>query len=298
MCTIFTVVKNSNVFYCNNEDNERETDETFIVFIPSQTIPSEWLFPDTNELLRSYGFVLVGVREEKTLYPQGGMNEHGLAFDINFLPQMQFKGIEGKPWRRGFNFFDLMMVNKNITEIQEFYETHHQSSGMWGAGQIHFADASGKAMIAGMTKDGELGFKFREEEEFLISTNFSLLNPESKIGFPCERYDTAEKMLKELIGKDQITVEELANILDVVKLEFGKLGPKAGTFYSNIFDLRRKKIYLYHLQDFSKVKKFELKQELKKELVNDKIYNFADNAEEERFMFERMQVHIIEDLFK
>jgi penicillin V acylase-like amidase (Ntn superfamily) len=298
MCTIFTVVKNSNVFYCNNEDNERETDETFIAFIPPQIVPSEWIFPDTEESFDSYGIVLVGVRKGKILYPQGGMNEYGLAYDINYLPEAQFNGIEGKPWRSGFNFFDLLMVNKNITEVVEFFQAHNQSAGLWGAGQIHFADGSGKAVIAGITKEGELGFNFKEEEEFLISTNFSLLNPENKIGFPCERYDTAGRMLKELISKKQIIIGELTKILEAVKLEFGKLGPKTGTFYSNIFDLVRKEVYLYHLQDFSKVKEFDLKQELEKELTNEKKYKFADNTEEERFVFERMKVHIIEDLFK
>jgi penicillin V acylase-like amidase (Ntn superfamily) len=298
MCTIFTVRKNSSIFFCNNEDNERATDETFIAFITAQPVPSEWIFPGTTEEIHSYSFVLVGVRDGDLLYPQGGMNEHGLAFDINALPKMLFKGIEGKAWKNGFNFFDLLMINKSVSEVIEFYQTYGQPSRQWGAGQIHFADCTGNAMVVGISNEGKLAYKFNEDKEYLISTNFSLLNPEIKVGYPCKRYITAEKMLERLIKKDLITVEELALILDAVKLEFGILGPNAGTVYSNICDLKRKELYLYHYSDFSKFKKFNLKQKFQEEYNNKHKYMFADNAEEERFNFEKMQVFIIENLFK
>lgn len=298
MCTIFSVCKNSNVFFCNNEDNKRKTNETFIAFFPPQTVPSDWIFPDTTGTLNSYGFVLVGVREGDILFPQGGMNEHGLAYDINALPKMLFKGIEGKPWSSAFNFFDLLMVNKDISDILEFYQIYNQPTRQWGAGQIHFADATGNAMIAGITKEGELGFAFREDKEYLLSTNFSLLNPDNKEGYPCQRYDTAEEMLEQLNRKEQLTVEQLVNILDAVKLEYGKLGPNVGTVYSNIFDLTRKELYLYHLHNFSEVRRFDFNQELKKVYAYNQEYRFAEDAEKERFKFEKMHVYIIEELFE
>ena len=298
MCTIFTVCKNSEVFYCNNEDNQREPNETFIAFIPPQPIPSEWIFPDTTETLHSYGFVLVGVREGNILFPQGGMNEYGLAFDINFLPKMFFKGIDGKPWNCGFNFFDLLIGNRDISDLIDFFQMHKQASSQWDVGQIHFADSTGRAMITGITKEGELGFKFKEDKEYLISTNFSLLNPENKIGYPCQRYNTAKEMIEKLIIKEEISIEDLTKILDSVKLEFGILGPNTGTVYSNIYDLTRKQLYLYHWQDFSKVKGFDLIQKLKEVNTYSQEYRLADNTEKERFDFKKMQVYIIEELFE
>ena len=297
MCTIFTISKNGEVFFCNNEDNQRNTDETFIAFFPPQNFPSEWIFPDTTDTLNSFGFVLVGVRKGDKLFPQGGMNEYGLAYDINALSNVWFKGIEGKAWIGGFNYFDLLMINKDITDILNHYQTYYQSAKHWGAGQIHFADATGQAMVAGITKNGELGFTFMEDKRYLLSTNFSLLNPDNKEGYPCQRYDKAEEMLEQLVKKDQISVGELTNILDAVKLEYGKLGPNIGTVYSNVCDLTRKELYLYHLHDFSKVKKFDLTKELKNEYKNRQEFIFADNAEKERFTFEKMHVYIIVELF-
>ena len=226
------------------------------------------------------------------------MNEYGLAYDINALPKMLFKGVEGKPWSCAFNFFDLLMINKNISDVLNFFQIHNQPTQQWGAGQIHFADATGKAMVAGITNEGILGFKFREDKEYLISTNFSLLNPDSKIGYPCKRYNTAEEMLEQLIKEEKITVEKLADILDAVKLEFGILGPKAGTVYSNICNLTKKELYLYHLNNFSEVRRFDLRQDLKNIDFYHQDYRFADDSEKGRFIFEKMQVYIIEDLFE
>jgi len=279
-CTIFTASKNGKTLTGNNEDFC--STNAIIRFIP----PSQG----------KYGRVFVGFNGDANY--QGGMNEHGLAFDINALPKMFFKGIEGNPWRSGFNFFDLLMVNKDISDILKFYQTYHQPTQQWGAGQIHFADVSGNAMVAGITKEGELGFNFKEDKEYLISTNFSLLNPENRVGYPCERYSTAERMLEQLIKEEKISVEKLANILGAVKLKYGKLGPNIGTVYSNICDLTRKILYLYHLHNFSEVKRFDLKKELKKDYTYSQEYTFADNAERERFIFEKMQVYIIEELFE
>ena len=127
MCTVFSVSKNGKVFFGNTEDNIRKIDETFIVFIPSQKFPAKWIYPDREDILTNYGCVLLGVRSGNTLYPQGGMNEHGLAYDINALPLVQFNGIEGKPWKGGFNYFDLLMTTRNIDEVIDHFNSANYS---------------------------------------------------------------------------------------------------------------------------------------------------------------------------
>jgi len=72
-----------------------------------------------------------------------------------------------------------------------------------------------------------------------------------------------------------------------VKLKFGILGPNTGTVYSNICDLTRKQLYLYHMQDFSKVKRFDLIQKLKEVNTYNQEYRFPDNKEKDRFVFEK-----------
>lgn len=299
MCTIFSVSKGNEVFFGNNEDNIRKKDETFIAFIPSQKVPAKWVYPDRDEIVTSYGFMLLGVREGDKILPQGGMNEYGLAYDINGLPLVPFNGVEGIPWKGGFNYFDLLMNTKNIDEVIEHFKTFKQRPHQWGAGQIHFADVTGKAVVIGINEKGDLGFTFKGTKDYLISTNFSLNNPNNTYGFPCRRYEIASKKLEILSRQSQIDKEDCVDILDTVKFQYGKLEENHGTVYGNVFDLVKRKIYLYHLDDFSNTRIFQLDAELKQIEKNMGVskYTFKDNSIKERFNFVKIQVQIIKDLF-
>lgn len=299
MCTIFTVSRQDSVYFANNEDNQLNEDETFIAFIPSQEIPSNWIYPDKNGFFTNYGFMLVGVRKNNKLLPQGGMNSCGLSYDINGLPSVPFKGNKGKPWKFGFNYFDLLMTAKNIEEVVQHFQTYEQEPHQWGAGQIHFADSRGKAVVIGINENGELGFFYKENQDYLISTNFNLNNRNDSRGFPCRRYEIANRMLENLSEKKQLDFKNCVEILDATKVDYGKNEPKTGTVYSNVFDLVKKEIYLYHLHDFSKVKRFELASELNKimKVKHKPKYAFEDDAVFERFNFTNMSVYIIKHLF-
>ena len=299
MCTIFSIAKGNKVFFGNTEDNIRKEDETFIAFIPSQNIPARWTYPDRNDIITNYGFMLLGVRQGDKLFPQGGMNEHGLAYDINFLPSVQFNGVKGKPWNCGFNYFDLLMNTKNIDEVINHFRAYTQSPHQWGAGQIHFSDATGKSVVVGINEEGDLGFSFKEDKDYLISTNFSINNRKEKIGYPCKRYDKANEKLEILSKQKQISTEDCTRILEAVKIQYGKLEPKHGTVYGNVFELVQKTIHLYHLDDFINARVFQLNSELARVQKDNRKTEFTlmDNAIEERFNFENLEVHIIDSLF-
>ena len=299
MCTIFSVSKEDHVFFGNTEDNIRKRDETFIAFIPSQKFPAKWIYPNRDDYLTNYGFVLLGVREGNILYPQGGINEHGLAYDINALPLAHFNGVEGNPWKGGFNYFDLLMTAKNIEEVIEHFATHKQHSRQWGAGQIHFADANKKSVVLGIDEQGNLGGIQKDSKEYLVSTNFSLNNSNSKIGYPCWRHETASNMLEDLSNQEFIDQEDCKKILDAVKIQYGKQEPNHGTVYGNVFDLIQKNLWLYHLDDFSETRMFQVMQELK-HIEKNQIQStsrFADDSIEERFNFKIIDVRIIDSLF-
>jgi hypothetical protein len=91
-----------------------------------------------------------------------------------------------------------------------------------------------------------------------------------------------------------------AEILNSVKIQYGKKEPHHGTVYGNVFDLVHKEIQLHHLDDFSKAKTYSLKDEL--ERVKDRMlrsdYRISDNSIEERFNFSKMEVRIIDHLFR
>ena len=299
MCTIFSVSKGNKVFFGNTEDNIRKKDETFIAFIPSQKIPAKWIYPDRNDVISSYGFMLLGVRDGDKLFPQGGMNEHGLAYDINYLPSAQFNGVKGKLWNWGFNYFDLLMNTKNIDEVINHFKTYTQHPHQWGAGQIHFSDATGKAVVVGINEEGDLGFSFKDNDDYLISTNFSINNQKDKIGYPCKRYDIANKKLEILSKQKQISTEDCTRILEAVKIQYGKLEPAHGTVYGNVFELVQKTIHLYHLDNFSNSRIFKLNSELARVQKDNRKteFTFIDYAKEERFNFEMIKVHLINNLF-
>ena len=68
------------VLFGNNEDCLQR--DFYQWYIPSQNIS----LPGGNKEI--YGGVFVGFinSEEGGIYPQGGMNEHGLMYDVNGLP--------------------------------------------------------------------------------------------------------------------------------------------------------------------------------------------------------------------
>ncbi len=109
--------------------------------------------------------------------------------------------------------------------------------------QLHFADATGDAVVISAGPDGKVAFT-REPagDGYLVSTNFNLANPYSG-GYPCWRYDRAEKMLGAVRGQEELTVERVASIMEAVHVE----GPSGWTLYSLVADLRERLVYVYFM---------------------------------------------------
>ncbi len=93
---------------------------------------------------------------------------------------------------------------------------------------------------------------------YLISTNFNLANPEN--GTKGWRYDKAVSMLEGLISMQNFLLEYIGEILDAVHLET----LTSYTLYSNIFDLRNRKIYLYYLSQYDELVELDLDEEISK----------------------------------
>ncbi|MGY5853442.1 MAG: carcinine hydrolase/isopenicillin-N N-acyltransferase family protein [Candidatus Thorarchaeota archaeon] len=291
MCTIFTISMGKKVLFGNNEDNQRSPDETFIAFVPRQEIPNSWSTPGIEGSSVIHGFLLVGVIEGKKLFPQGGVNDRGLCYDINGLPPVRFNGQSGISWREWFNSFDILWHCSTVKDVENWYLTHQFSSQTWYGGQLHFADATGDAMVLGIGPSGEYVFTWKGDEHFLVSTNFNLANHENANGYPCSRFETATHMLRS-IDEDTLTVEACADILDAVHIEYKD---RNGTVYSNIFDLVKRKAYIYHLHDFDNVIEFDLDQELSQIKTNDTQFRMAGSNLFSKF--QGVRIFVIEDLF-
>ena len=226
-CTIFTVSRGESVFFGNNED----------WYDPLTYI---WVEPPDSG---SYGILCFGY---ENLYPQGGINEKGLAFDANALPRITMKKNQDglKPYEAIVNEI-IMRKCATVSEAIETAKSYDWSQCYGGRldGQFLLADASGDAVVIGADSSGELVFTRKQEGDgFLVSTNFNRADPENRYGrYPCKRYDTTVEMLGRIGSDDDLTVESLASILDEVHAE----GRKINTLYSNVFDLKKGLVYLY-----------------------------------------------------
>ncbi|MHC4214388.1 MAG: carcinine hydrolase/isopenicillin-N N-acyltransferase family protein [Planctomycetota bacterium] len=234
-CTIFTVVQGKSVFFGNNEDWYNPL--TFY-----------WVEPPSQD---NYGVLYFGY---DNLFPQGGINEKGLAYDANALPDITAKKHPErlKPPKAIVNEL-IMQKCATVNEAIEMAKSYDWSQCYMGKidGQFMLADASGDAVVIGGDSNGEIVFTRKQAGDgFLVSTNYNLTDPENRYGrYPCKRYNTAVKMLSEIKNENDLTADYLASILDKVHAE----GKGLNTLFSNIFDLKKGLIYLYYWHQFDYV---------------------------------------------
>ena len=231
-CTIFTVSHGDKVLFGNNEDYTNR--KTFY-----------WVVPAGNG---NYGGVYFGF---DNLWAQGGVNEKGLCYDWNALPEAALSKHPELPafvaQKIGFGCWAL---NKCATVEEAVALTKSYSLGRTLKAQIHFADATGDAVVISAGPDGELAFTRKPRGDgYLVSTNFNRANTRNAHSYPCRRYNTAVEMLEKIRDQRNLTADSARSILDAVHVE----GPETNTLYSNIFDLRSGVIYLYHWHQFDEV---------------------------------------------
>ena len=118
-----------------------------------------------------------------------------------------------------------------------------------------FKVTKGKQTFFCNNEDGRLAIT-RQTDDFQILANFSLLDPENSVVYPCYRYEAATDMIRSM---DELSLDYLRSILSVVHVE-----GLASTVYSNIYDLNKGDIYFYYFHNFETPVKLNLNEELKK----------------------------------
>lgn len=237
-CTIFTASYGDTVLFGNNED-----------YINPNTY--YWVTPPKGG---DYGIIFLGF---DNFWPQGGINEEGLAFDVNALPKAALNPHPERPMIKK-PFYEFLKKCSTVKEVIDRVNSYSWESS-WRA-QLHVADRTGDAVVISAGPDGEIAFTRKQKGNgYLISTNFNRAN--TKNGrYPCWRYDIAVEMLEKIRNEDNLTVDYFRSILDAVHQE----GPSVNTVYSNIFDLKNGIIYLYHWNQFYEVAKLDVANELLK----------------------------------
>ncbi len=239
-CTIFSVSKGGSVFFGNNEDWRNPL--TYL-----------WVEPAGKG---KYGVLCVGFDD---FGPQGGINEKGLAFDGNALPYIPIKTYPERLQPTEAIVNRIIMHNCSTVEeaiaMARSYDWGTIYSGKF-AGQYLLADASGDACVLGFGPDRELAITRKPKGDgFIVSTNFNRAYPENRYyTYPCERYETASRMLEKLVKEGDLTVETLALVLKAVHQE----GLRSPTLYSNIFDLKKGIAYFYDRHQYDRVARVDV----------------------------------------
>lgn len=249
-CSIFSIAINDTSFFGNNEDYYER--KLYLWYLPSQNVST---YLGTKSF---YATVFVGFPNKKKgkLYPcpNGGMNEHGLAYDIAGLPSLELiDNPDGSDfytpndWYIKASLWDC----KNVTEVIEWYKTHKWNAKI--GGQIHYADASGDAVVVSVNPSTNSWAFTRKTGDFLISTNFNLYDTSHSYAYPCYRYQKVEEMLSEIEYEENLTVQACADALYAVHVEGDQ-----NTLYSNIFDLVNRDVYFNYGENYQQQKKIHL----------------------------------------
>lgn len=228
-CTGILKSDGNNVLFGNNEDWKNPN--TVITYVPAED--------------NLYGWVYFGFDDG---WPQGGMNEKGLVCDGFATGPHPVKNSLDKEFFQGNLSEEAMRKCATVEEVEELFSKYNLA---WlERAMLMFADANGNSIII----EGDNIVK--KKGDYQICTNF--YQSELKYGddIPCNRYKIADKIIKDC----DVTVDNFRKILASVHQE----GDWGGTQYSNIYDLKKGLIYLYHFHNFENVVVLDLKKELGK----------------------------------
>ncbi len=231
-CTIVVVVKDGKILVGNNED--RSFYDTTLRVMPATE--------------RFFGRIFFGYTDSPF---QGGMNDQGLFIDGNALRPTGWKAEEGKPHFRGIVISYILAKCATIADVKDFFLKYNV--GALERARFPIADRNGASMVVEFGQ-GKVQFVEREED-YQIATNFVFSNVKNG-NYPCQRYKTADKILK---SADNLDISLIRNVLDATHQE-----GRSTTVYSNIFDLKNGKIYIYNVHNFSKVVTLDFNEELAK----------------------------------
>jgi penicillin V acylase-like amidase (Ntn superfamily) len=242
-CTVFYASKGDFVLVGNNEDWKNPN--TKIWFVPAKDGKFGGVY---------FGFDTPVIHG--SWVSQGGMNEKGLFFDVTATEHVKVEVpidltkpvFDGWDLIRERIMFECATVKEALDMLSQYQYPRTQKGTM--AGMYIIGDATGDAAII-----GALGV-VRKKGQYLVATNFQQSETKDEMKYSCPRYRVATGMLKTC---PELTVDYSRNVLSATHQK-----GKFCTRYSNIYDLKKQRVYLYHMHDFKNVVVIDLETELKK----------------------------------
>ncbi len=243
-CSIFAVQVGDTVLFGNNVDDGNPN--TYYSVFPAH---------EDGE----YGYITLGFNQ-----PQGGLNESGLAFDTNAVQARALVPHPNLPQHPGGPIGVVLEMLRNAATVDEalaIAQRYH-----WGdqlTNQWLIADAQGQAVVISAGPDGELALTRKPMGDgYLTSTNIN--RSRTLPVFACWRFRTITRMLRRVVARGSITVDDAAAVLDAAHQEgvFLREGVLLNTVYSNIYDLKTREITVYYWYQFDSPVTLRLDEEL------------------------------------
>ncbi len=241
-CSVISFSKGDSIFFGGNDD-----------FINSDSY--YWVEPGDSS---KYGVIWIGEPDN----PQQGVNEKGLAYDSNGLPRVDVNPhSERIPYAGEYYHQYMMQIMHECSTAEEVIRwvgMHQRPPYMHD--QLHFADATGDAVIISAGADGEMVFTRKAHGDgFLVSTNFNVANPSNGYGYPCWRYDLAGEMLGNLLaGGAPVTSRDITGVMDAVHVSSGS----AWTIETMVADLVNGLVYIYFFYQYDHPLVLNVREEL------------------------------------
>jgi hypothetical protein len=236
-CSIFSIAIDDKVYYGNSEDYT--PGESFI-----------WFDPD------GLGSMFVGfdMEEYGGIIAHGGLNSAGLALDMNGLPSAP---LNPKPDLQSIgNLVDSILFEcATVAEAIQWCQNHNFGDSF--NNQIHLADATGAAVVVSVGPNQELAFTRKGGNDYLISTNFNLANPENGYNYSrCYRFDVLTTLLNRISdsGYENLTIPACQLVLPNVR--------HRDTAYTTYYNLKTQEIFLHYKGWTSSEYKYNLTEEL------------------------------------
>lgn len=239
MCTIFSGASGGEILVGNNEDY-------FDPFTQLWYVRAEGAELDGRTFAAGrYGRIYFGYTK-LSYFMQGGMNEAGLFFDYTSQTHLEMRKSAGKPRHMADLMDEWMASCSTVEQVLERMDQIHWAPMEHASAFL--ADASGASAIY---EGDETVYRHGPTQ---VGTNFrrSTTPPEE---ISCTRFKLATKMLE---SSDAVSVPHFRRVLSAVHQE-----GDAKTVYSNIYDLKRKLVSVYHFHDFENVVEIDLAAELR-----------------------------------
>ena len=241
-CSIITISKGDSVFFGGNDD-----------YINPDSY--YWVEPGDSS---KYGVIWIGTPDN----PMQGVNEKGLAYDANGLPRFDVNPHKGRiPVNGEYYHHYIMQIMHECSKVEEvirWANLHQHYPYMHD--QLHFADATGDAVIISAGKDGEMVFTRKPQGDgFLVSTNFNVANPSNNYEYPCWRYDKASELMRQLIAREgPVTSKDARDVMDAVHVSKGS----SWTIETMLADLVHGNVYIYYFFQYDRPVVLNVKYEL------------------------------------